>query len=175
MRKQCSHLDEMQEQKMLKIEHNGCWFAFWALLICQAVQLLLNLDKPDLFQKIAGEWIVFLILAVYLAISYLRNGIWNRNANPTPKGNLIGSSIAAGITGLLFFAATYFRYHRLLGSIATGIFMFFLVFTLVYCALCASAWLYKKRLRTFDEQADAKEYEEMNADPLQESKKGTQE
>ena len=27
-----SNLDEMQEQELLKIEHNGCWLAFWGLL-----------------------------------------------------------------------------------------------------------------------------------------------
>lgn len=174
MRKQCSHLDEMQEQKKLKIEHNGCWFAFWALLICQAIQLFLNLGKTDLFEKIAGEWIVFLLLAAYLAVSYLKNGIWNSSANPTPKSNLIGSLIAAGATGLLFFGASYFRYHKLLGSIATGIFLFFLVFTVTYCTLSACTSLHQKRLRAFEEQADAKEREETITAPLRDSKKGTQ-
>ena len=27
-----SNLDEMQEQELLKVEHNGCWIAFWGLL-----------------------------------------------------------------------------------------------------------------------------------------------
>ena len=27
-----SNLDEIQEQELLKIEHNGCWLAFWGLL-----------------------------------------------------------------------------------------------------------------------------------------------
>ena len=31
-KKMKNKLDEMQELKMLKIEHNGCWFAFWGLL-----------------------------------------------------------------------------------------------------------------------------------------------
>ena len=30
--KKKNKLDEMQEQKLLRIEHNGCWFAFWALI-----------------------------------------------------------------------------------------------------------------------------------------------
>ena len=32
MKKTESNLDEMQEQKMLKIEHNGYWLGFWGLL-----------------------------------------------------------------------------------------------------------------------------------------------
>lgn len=31
MKKMTNKLDEMQEQKLLHIERNGCWFAFWAL------------------------------------------------------------------------------------------------------------------------------------------------
>ncbi|MDD7312724.1 MAG: hypothetical protein PUH78_09820 [Clostridia bacterium] len=32
MKKQKNNLDERQEQTLLRIERNGCWFAFWALL-----------------------------------------------------------------------------------------------------------------------------------------------
>ena len=35
-----NNLDERQELKLLKIEHNGCWFAFWGLLIAIAIQLV---------------------------------------------------------------------------------------------------------------------------------------
>ena len=31
-----NNLDEMQEQELLKIEHNGCWLAFWGLLAVMA-------------------------------------------------------------------------------------------------------------------------------------------
>ena len=34
-----SRLDEMQEQKMLQIEHNGCWLAFIGLFAVILVQL----------------------------------------------------------------------------------------------------------------------------------------
>ena len=33
MKKTESNLDEMQEQKMLKIEHNGYWLGFCGLLV----------------------------------------------------------------------------------------------------------------------------------------------
>ena len=36
--KRKNNLDEMQEQELLKIEHNGCWLAFWGLLISMIVQ-----------------------------------------------------------------------------------------------------------------------------------------
>ena len=39
MKRMKNKLDEMQEQKLLHIEHNGCWFAFWALIVAMFVQM----------------------------------------------------------------------------------------------------------------------------------------
>ena len=36
-----NRLDEMQEQKLLKIEHNGCWLAFYGLAAVIMIQLFL--------------------------------------------------------------------------------------------------------------------------------------
>ena len=44
MKKTKSNLDELQELKLLKIEHNGCWLAFWGLL---AVILTQNAASKD--------------------------------------------------------------------------------------------------------------------------------
>ena len=44
-------LDEMQEQALLKIEHNGCWFAFWGLLVMMAAEALLGFGVKTM----AGE------------------------------------------------------------------------------------------------------------------------
>ena len=33
-----SNLDERQEQRLLRIERNGCWLAFWGLLVAMGVQ-----------------------------------------------------------------------------------------------------------------------------------------
>ena len=40
MKKKKNNLDEMQEQKLLKIEHNGCWLAFWGLFIVLIAQFI---------------------------------------------------------------------------------------------------------------------------------------
>ena len=37
-----NNLDEMQEQELLKIEHNGCCLAFWGLLVVMAVQMVMR-------------------------------------------------------------------------------------------------------------------------------------
>ena len=42
IRKMKSNLDERQELKLLKIEHNGCWIAFWGLLIVMAIQMIVG-------------------------------------------------------------------------------------------------------------------------------------
>ena len=41
-----SNLDEMQEQKLLRIEHNGFWIGFWGLVLAMAVQIALA-DPAD--------------------------------------------------------------------------------------------------------------------------------
>ena len=42
MKKTKSNLDELQELKLLKIEHNGCWLAFWGLLAVILTQIAIG-------------------------------------------------------------------------------------------------------------------------------------
>ena len=87
MKRMKNNLDEMQEQELLKIEHNGCWLAFWGLLFAMIIQsfALGNMD----FKTLAGEWIVFMVLALYLAFACVRRGIWDRKLAMNAKTNLI--------------------------------------------------------------------------------------
>ena len=70
-----SNLDEMQEQELLKIEHKGCWLAFWGLLAAMAIQMVMRVPG----RQVLGEWIVFMVLCLYLCIACLRKGIWDRH------------------------------------------------------------------------------------------------
>lgn len=88
-------LDEMQEQALLKIEHNGCWFAFWGLLVMMAAEALLGFGV----KAIAGEWIIFMALALYLCVDCIRHGIWDRHLKASGKTNLIASLVAAVSVG----------------------------------------------------------------------------
>lgn len=90
IRKMKSNLDERQELKLLKIEHNGCWIAFWGLLIVMLIQMIVGNDS---IKNLAGEWVVFMSLALYLSIDCVRNGIWDRKLKPNLKTNIIASSI----------------------------------------------------------------------------------
>ena len=60
MNKSRYKLDEMQEQKLLKIERNACWLAFWGLAAVLVVQVITIGD--NLWNSIAGEWILFMAI-----------------------------------------------------------------------------------------------------------------
>lgn len=153
MRKRKNNLDERQEQKLLRIEHNGVWFAFWGLL---AVILIQNVIYGMYeFRNIAGEVVVFMGLAIYILVDCMRNGIWDRSLQPNVKTNSIASLGAGSVIGLLYFISSYLKYQKLLGSIATGVFMLGMVFVLSFIALTACASIYKKRVRKLERHNDS--------------------
>ena len=65
-----NQLDEMQEQKLLHIEKNTCWFAFWALGLSMIVQMIVF--KAVAMSHIAGEWIVFMCMCIYLTSACMK-------------------------------------------------------------------------------------------------------
>ena len=85
------NLDEMQDQKMLKMEESGYWILFWGLALAVVVQLLLG----GTIRQVAGELVVLLVGSVYVAAVSLKNGLWTRNATPTRKRNAVTSIIPA--------------------------------------------------------------------------------
>lgn len=143
-----SNLDECQELKLLKIEHNGCWIAFWGLLIVLSIQMIVGNDS---IKNLAGEWAVFMSLALYLLIACMRNGIWDRKLKPNLKTNIIVSGIAAVLAGIIWFSVSYRNYHKLIGSIATGIIMFVQVEILCLLTLMISSKIYKRRVQKLEE------------------------
>ena len=148
MRKTKSNLDERQELKLLQIEHNGCWLAFWGLLLVILIQIL---SGNGGIRNIGGEWAVFMCLAFYVLVSCIRNGIWDRKLKPNFKTNIIVSSIAAIVMGIFWFILSYKNYHKLEGSIAVGVFMFVMVEILCLIALMIFSRMYKKRLQKLED------------------------
>lgn len=140
--KKKSNLDEMQEQKLLKIEHNGCWIAFWGLVIAITVQMILG---DNSMKQIIGEGCVLMIMSLYIVIACIKNGIWARNLEANKKTNLAASLIAGTVLGLIFFVTSYINYHKLVGSIA--VFAFIMISTTVICfiVLTFSAGMYKRQ------------------------------
>ena len=152
-----SNLEEMQEAKLLQIEHNGCWLAFWGLLAAIVVELFVfGVENMRCF---IGEWVVFMALCVYMAEACLRNGIWDRRLKADRKTNAIVSLIAGAVTGLVFAAISVVRYHSVPGAIATFAMLFVFVGAACYLALSLTAKEYKKKLAQLESE-DEEEKEE---------------
>ena len=131
--KRKNNLDEMQEQELLKIEHNGCWLAFWGLLIAMIIQsfALGNMD----FKTLAGEWIVFMVLALYLAFACVRRGIWDRKLTMNTKTNLIISVLTGIVMGLFNAVMVFKNYHKPVGTIAAAVIIALITFVLCFVIL----------------------------------------
>ncbi len=154
MKKSKSNLDEMQEQKLLRIEHTGFWICFTGLALVIYAQLAIGHSDP---RSLGGETLVLLISAAYLVISCIRNGIWDRKLKPDLKTNLCISLAAGGAVGIFWFLVSYRNYHSLAGSLATLVFMAAFTFALTLVLLLATAAVYNRRKRQLDSQADREE------------------
>ena len=152
MKKMHNNLDEMQEQELLKIEHNGCWIAFWLLLASILVQTIAFGSAN--FPMIAGEWIVFMILALYLAFACIRKGIWDRHLQMNHKTNIICSLIAALALGLVNAAMIYKNYHKPVGAAAAAIIIAACTFVICLGALTLSMRITKKKQAKAEEEPD---------------------
>ena len=102
--KRNNQLDERQEQELLHIEHIGCWLAYWGLLAAIVVQ---SVFFPGNLTQIAGEWIVFLGMCIYLMCACLRRGIWDRRLKANAKTNALVSLIAALALGAVSFVIVF--------------------------------------------------------------------
>ena len=142
-----NNLDEMQEQELLKIEHNGCWLAFWGLLAVMGVQMVMRVPG----RQMLGEWIVFMVLSLYIAIACLRKGIWDRRLNPNQKTNLIVSLLAAVATGILVTLSNPYLSESLDYVLVAGLTGGF-TFVLCFAALSISMKLYKKRREKLEQE-----------------------
>lgn len=129
-----NQLDEMQEQKLCKMESRGFWLLWWGLLIVMAIQSLMGMQA----QVLAGELILFMAASLYLVIGCIRNGIWDRHFKANPTANLAGS-VVAGIAIFLFTLARSGGYWP--GALLAGAFTPLLCFAV----LQFTTWLYKQR------------------------------
>lgn len=152
MKKSESLLDEMQEQKLLTIEHNMAWLAFWGLLAAMVIQLFAF--GPAHMETVLGEWIVFMAQGGYLTVSCVKNGIWDRKLRPDRSTNFHASLIGAGAV----FTATTFFVWRNTGDWGTSLIaaavLGLVAFLLCFGALALALKLYKKRVSQMEEQAE---------------------
>ena len=143
-----NNLDERQELKLLKIEHYGCWFAFWGLLVAIIIQMVFSNME---FENIIGEFIVFMSLAAYIVVACLKEGIWDRKLKPNFKTNLFVSTVGALASGIVWFIVFYRNFHNLKNSIC--IMILIVVMTEVVCLLLLTiaSKLYKKRVHQLED------------------------
>lgn len=142
-----SNLDEMQEQALLKIEHNGCWLAFWGLLAAMALQMVMRVPG----RQMLGEWIVFMALSLYIVIACLRKGIWDRHLKANRKTNLIVSLLAAVATGILVTLSNPYLSEPLDYVLVAGLIGGF-TFVLCFAALSVCTKLYRNRRNKLDKE-----------------------
>ena len=96
-----SQLDEMQEQKLCKLESRGFWLLWWGLLAAIIVQSLAGQTT----QAPTGEWVLFMLASLYMVVECIRNGIWDRHVKPNLCANILGSTVA----GIAVFAWVYLK------------------------------------------------------------------
>ena len=142
-----NNLDEMQEQELLKIEHNGCWLAFWGLLAVMVIQMVMGVPGAQML----GEWIVFMVLALYLVIACLRKGIWDRHLKANRKTNLIVSLLAGAAAGIVITVSNPYLSEPLDYVLVAGISGGF-TFLLCFAALSLCMKLYKKRREKLEQE-----------------------
>ncbi len=139
MKKRKSNLDEMQEQKMLHIEHNMAWLAWGGLLVAICGQLLLF--GPQGIQYIWGEWIIFMVLCVYLSVDCIRNGLYDRYIKPDDKKTQFLLSLVGSLVGAAVVAVIIYR-----GFESLKMALIFFVAVLVIClTLCILALYFANR------------------------------
>lgn len=121
-------VDERQEMDLLRVEHYSFWLMFWLLAIEIVVQGII-LDGGD---KILGEWIVFIVTAVFSVAGFTRKGVWSYQAKKVPgvKSYFLYSIVAGVAGGAISFLGMFKRSHGNLQAVmaatigtATGIFV----------------------------------------------------
>ena len=150
-----NNLDEMQEQKLLKLESRGFWLIWWGLLAAMAVQLLVY--GVEAYHLLLGEWAVFMLSSVYVTAACIKQGLWDRKLKPNFKTNLLMSLLAGVVFGGFMGVYSY----RSFGAVEAAFWTVALVggctFVLCLLALSLSAAAYKKRRQKLDEGEGSEE------------------
>lgn len=146
-------LDEMQELKLLKTESRGFWIGFFGLFLAMAVQIFVY-GPENAGNALAGEFIVFMIMGIYLIGGCLRNGIWDRHLQATPAVNIGLSLLAGAVTGLFNAIVSYHNYQNAAGAFAVFVVYFLLIGIVLSLTLCTCAALYHRRRNRLEAEDD---------------------
>ena len=150
-----NNLDEMQEQKLLKLESRGFWLIWWGLLAAMAVQLLVY--GVEAFRLLLGEWVVFMLSSVYVTVACIKQGLWDRKLKPNFKTNLLMSLLAGVVSGGFMGVYSYRSFGAAEAAFWTVALVGGCTFLLCLLALSLSAAAYKKRRQKLDEGEGSEE------------------
>ena len=150
-----NNLDEMQEQKLLKLESRGFWLTWWALLAAMAVQLLVY--GVEAYHLLLGEWAVFMLSSVYVTAACIKQGLWDRKLKPNFRTNLLMSLAAAVVTGGFMGVYSFRSFGAAEAAWWTVALVGGCTFVLCLLALSLSAAAYKKRRQKLDEGESSEE------------------
>lgn len=143
-------LDEMQEQKLLNIEKNSFWFLYGMLFLA----ILIQIGMGRGWQESAAEMICFLVASVFLVVSCLRQGIWDRRLRADRKTNLKVSCTSALIVVLCSFLGIPRRNlptNMLVGLTAVCA---ALTFVVTFALLGVFSYFYQKRKEALENGED---------------------
>ena len=148
-------LDEMQEQKLLRLESRGFWLIWWALLAAMAVQLLVY--GVEAYHLLLGEWAVFMLSSVYMTAACIKQGLWDRKLKPNFRTNLLLSLLAGVVAGGFMGVYSYRSFGAAEAACWTVALVGGCTFLLCLLALSLSAAAYKKRRQQLDEGGEGEE------------------
>jgi len=140
-------LDEMQQEKLLKINSNGLNICYWGLLAAIVIQWLTERD----ITSVIGEIIIYVILMIYTVCAYIYEGLWSAKSKPSVKRIFLISLIPPAAVGILLCVKNIMADNRLY-ELSVILFAMAIAFavcvTILYVLLC----LYRRRRRSLDGQ-----------------------
>ena len=150
-----NNLDEMQEQKLLKLESRSFWLLWWGLLAAMAVQLLVY--GVEAYRLLLGEWAVFMLSSVYVTAACIKQGLWDRKLKPNFKTNLLMSLLAGVVSGGFMGIYSYRSFGAAEAAFWTVALVGGCTFLLCLLILSFSDAAYKKRRQKLDEGEGSEE------------------
>ena len=139
-------LDEQQEQKLLKIESRGLYLAYFGLMAVMIVELLISRGE----RLPVGEWIVFMLVSVYLIVACIRAGIWDRRLDMSRRTSVLIALAATLLTGAVTGLAAFLKYGAMPASPPVSALLWFgssvlICFLMIYLCQRLGVFLVKRR------------------------------
>lgn len=147
-------VDERERMEMYRIEHYMFWFVFWALLASIFGQMIFLKAS---FGQVAGEWVVFMLMAAGTLIGEFKGGHYDYISRPGWKSYLaysVGGTAAVVILMLLNGIRQGYYDSVSDAALAAAVFGGF-TFVILYLSLALGGELIKKRRKKLEEEFES--------------------